>query len=379
MDSKSFVAHTPGSIISLSDGKTAYVPNQLPPSWDFSEHLWPLLAEAKQQVGILEGIGRTLPNPMILLRPLGDRESIKSSSLEGTYVTSRELLLFELAPKSAKSRSDPVNDQLEVFNYRKALNHGISSELPLSLRLVRELHGILLENVRGRDRSPGQFRRVQVAIGPAERFMPPPPGRLMECLDPLERYFHKSASAYDPLVDCFLVHYQFEAIHPFVDGNGRVGRLLLAIMLQQRCKLSKPWLYMSEFFERHRNEYMDRLFAVSASADWEGWIEFCLRGVVEQTLDTIQRCERLRQLRDNFMARIQNVGGSVRLSAIIERVFYSPFVRVTDIQRELEVTYPTAAADADRLVKAGILQVLPNVRPKTFYAPDIYSVAYEST
>jgi Fic family protein len=354
------------------------MPHALPPAWQFPDSLWPLLAEAKQQVGILEGIGRTLPNPAILLRPLADRESINSSRLEGTYVTSKELLLFEFDPPDAKSLSDPANDQREVFNYRKALDHGTNSTLPLSLRLLRELHQILLVNVRGRDRSPGEFRKVQVAIGESERFIPAPPERVMDCLDLLERYFHTS-SPYDPLVDCFLIHYQFETIHPFVDGNGRVGRLLLAIMLQQRCDLSKPWLYMSEYFERNRDEYVRRLFDVSTLADWEGWIEFCLRGTVEQAKDAIHRCERLRKVREGLLQKLQDVGGSVRLGGIVERMFNSPFVRVTDIQKQFGVTYPTAKADVERLVNARILAPVPFARQKTFYAPEVFNIAYEST
>jgi Fic family protein len=377
MDAKSFIENSPGAIVAIHEGRIAFVPDPLPPRWEFPPTLWPLLAEAKQQIGILEGIGRTLPNPAILLRPLADRESLKSSSLEGTYVTSKELLLFELAPRTARSENDPANDRREVLNYRKALEHGTTSALPLSLRLLKELHGILLKGVRGRDRSPGEFRRVQVAIGRSEKFIPPPPERVMECLDPLERYWHAVPSPYDPLVDCFLIHYQFETIHPFVDGNGRVGRLLLAIMLLERCGLSKPWLYMSEFFERNRDEYFQRLFDVSTKADWSGWIAFCLRGTVEQAKDTIQRCERLRSLRDKFMEKLQDVGGSVRLGSIVDRMFYSPFIRVAEIQKEHGITYPTASADIQRLVKAGILQALPNVRPKTFYCPDVLNVAYD--
>ena len=352
------------------------MPKPLPPKWEFPAKLWPLLAEAKQQLGILEGIGRTLPNPGILLRPLEDREAIKSSGLEGTYVTARELLLFEIEPKEVKSEGDAANDQREVLNYRRALIQGVNSSLPLSLRLLRELHATLLTGVRGRDRAPGEFRRVQVAIGIDHRFVPPPPHLLMECLDALEKYFHCS-TPYDLLVNCFLIHYQFETIHPFNDGNGRVGRLLLAIMLKQCCDFSKPWLYMSEYYEKHREEYMQRLFNVSASADWDGWIEFCLRGTVFQARDTIRRCELLLKIREGFMQRIKAVGGNVRLTQIMEDIFYSPFVRIADLPERLNVTYPTAKADVDRLVQAGILKELENISPKTFYAPEVFNVAYE--
>ncbi len=175
-----------------------------------------MVAEAKRLIGVLDGIGRVLPDPAILLRCSEDREAIQSSALEGTYATPRELLLFELEPKIAESESDPSNSYREVFNYRRAIQHAASSELPISLRLMRQMHEILLEGVRGQKKDPGNFRRIQVAIGSNRRFVPPPPQHALSCLDGLEKYIH-SESSFDPLVDCFLVHYQFETIHPFID------------------------------------------------------------------------------------------------------------------------------------------------------------------
>jgi Fic family protein len=373
-----FKSNAPGNLVAIQNKKFAFVPRPLPPNWKFPLELWPLLGEAKQQIGILEGIGRNLPNPTILLRPLSDREAIQSSRLEGTYVTSKELLLFELEPTESKGERTPTNDRLEVLNYRRALNHGVTSELPLSLRLLRELHRILLTGVRGQDRSPGAFRQNQVAIDENERFVPPPPERLTECLVPLEKYFHIEDSAYDPLVNCFLVHYQFESIHPFVDGNGRVGRLLLAIMLQRHCSLSKPWLYLSEYYERKKDEYIDLLYRVSTEGNWHHWIEFCLEGTVVQAKETIERCQRLLAIRERFIERISTAGGSVRLSRIVEDIFDSPFVRVAELSRRLEVTYPTARADIDKLVSVGVLKELPDIRPRTFFAPEVFEIAYES-
>jgi len=373
VDVTRFISELPGELIRISDD-WAFVPAPLPPKWHFPQRLWPLLAEARQEVGTLNGVGRTLPNPAILLRPLEDREAITSSRLEGTYVTPQELLLFEMEPTVAEDRR---SDWKEVANYRKALHVGTTSDLPISLRLIRRVHEVLLSGVRGRERAPGQFRRVQVAIGSTRRFVPPPSERLLECLDPLEKYMHAETNAYDPLVDCFLIHYQFEAIHPFVDGNGRVGRLLLAIMLQQRCGLAKPWLYLSDYFERYREEYLQHLFNVSARADWESWIDFCLHGTLTQARDTIARCDRLLKIKDEYAFRLASVGGSLRLGQIVESLFQSPYVRVADLPQRLNVTYPTARADINRLVQAGILSELPNVSPKTFYAREIFNVAYE--
>jgi len=380
MDKDRFDSNSPGHLVPIQAewGKDhAFVPKSLPPDWVFPIKLWPLLSDAKKQIGLLEGLGRTLPNPSILLRPMSDREAIRSSRLEGTYASPKELILFELDHRETESADGRRNDQREVFNYRKALIHGTETELPLSLRLLRELHQILLGGVRGKDRDPGQFRRIQVGIGSDGRFIPPPPEQVMPCLDPLEKYFHSAPPRFDPLVDCFLVHYQFETIHPFIDGNGRVGRLLLAIMLQQRCELTKPWLYMSEFFEPFRDEYIQHLFNVSTKGDWSSWIDFCLRGTLEQATNTIARCQRLLSIRDQFANRIADAGGSIRLSKIVDNIFHSPFVRIADLPTRLGVTYPTAKADIERLVSTGILQELPNIYPKTYYAPEVYQVAYE--
>ena len=292
-------------------------------------------------------------------------------------MTATELLVFEMQAQESKSEDDPANPQREVFNYRKALQQGATTELPLSLRFIKDLHRTLMSGVRGKDRTPGEFRRTQVAIGTDHRFVPPPPDKLLECLDPLEKYFHVKKSRFDPLVDCFLIHYQFEAIHPFSDGNGRVGRLLLAIMLKQLCGLSKPWLYMSEYYEQRRDEYIQRLFGVSTLGDWEGWIKFCLVGTATQARDAIERCDRLQKIKEGFMNKLAEVGGSVRLNQIVEDIFQSPFVRIADLQRRLGVTYPTAKTDVERLVSAGILRKLKNAAPKTYYAPKVFNVAYE--
>ncbi len=380
VDAEKFSKNSPGEIVPISTqwgDDHAFIPAPLPPNWTFPEHLWPLLSEAKQQIGILEGLGRTLPNPSILLRPIADREAIRSSRLEGTYASPRELLLFELEPRESKSERDPVNDHREVFNYRRALTHGTESELPVSLRLLRELHEILLTGVRGKEKSPGQFRRIQVGIGSDGRFIPPPADKASDCLDDLEKYFRRDGTGIDGLVDCFLCHYQFETIHPFIDGNGRVGRLLLAIMMQQRLGMSKPWLYMSEYFENFKEDYVTNLFNVSAKGDWTKWIEYCLRGTLQQAKDTITRCEKLRSLRERFMQQIMEGGGSVRLNQIVEAIFHSPFIRVADLPGRLGVTYPTAKADVERLVESEILQELPDTYPKTYYAPEVFVVSYD--
>lgn len=376
MDLSLFGPQSPGEIVRVDASLSAFVPAPLPPpEWDISTRLWPLITEAQARLALLEGVGRTLPNPELLLRPLRRREAIQSSRIEGTFATARELLLFEENTDSAVGAPDRISDSREVNNCRIALQHTTSTDLPLSLRLIRELHEILMTGVRGKDPTPGEFRQVQVAIGSSHRFVPPPVDRLPECLQAFERAIHASLSA-NPLVDCFLCHYQFEAIHPFEDGNGRVGRLLLAAMLQQRCQLTQPWLYLSEYFEQHRDEYIQNLFRISTEAAWDHWIEFCLRGVIAQANAAVERCDQLRQLRDDFTRRIADIGGSERLHRIAASLFDSPYIRVASLVQTLGVTYPTAKADVDRLIAAGILEELPDQFPRVVYSPELFRCAY---
>ena len=303
-----------------------------------------------------------------------------SSRLEGTYVTARQVLLFEL--EGGTETLDPTeteerNDRREVANHAAAMRDATESDSPLSAFLIRQLHERLMTGVRGQDRHPGAFRRVQVVIGSDRRFVPPPPEHLPDCLDVLQAYLLRDDRPFDPLVDAFLCHYQFEAIHPFEDGNGRVGRLLLALCFPRWGRLSKPWLYMSAFFERHRREYLDRLLAVSTDGDWDGWIKFCLTGVVEVATETTQRCDALLNLRTDLHARVAATGGKARLLRITDDLFENPLVRLTPLAERLGVKYDTAAADCRKLVQADILAEMPDARPKTFYSPEVFDLAYD--
>ncbi len=379
MDSSRFSDASPGNLVRISspDPDWAFVPDPLPPRWEFPVRLWPLLSEAKAALQRLDGIGSYLPNPELLLMPLQQREALRSSSLEGTYASPHELLMFELRPRSPKSTSDQANAWREVANYRNALRRGFNQlrqDHPLSLRLICQLHAWLLEGVRGRSRSAGSFRRNHVHVGSDRRYVPPPAPATKECLHLLEQQLHATDDKFDPLVRCYFVHYQFEAIHPFLDGNGRVGRLLLSLMTFRWCRLSMPWLYMSAFFERYKDEYIDGLFNVSARGDWEGWIEFCLRGTLSQAQDSMRRADQLIRLKDQMHKRLD--GGSARLHQIIDSLFISPVVTIPQLRRLCGVVYPTAKADVERLVNVGILTVIPDVRPKTFSAPEILKIAY---
>lgn len=372
MDSSLFGNRSPGKLVRVPEAGDAFIPDPLPASYEFDPSIWPLLSDARDSVSLLEGMGRTLPNPGILLRPLEDREALQSSRLEGTYITAKEFLIFDLDSEIEPNRE---TDWREVHNYRKALKHGQESPLPLSQRLLLEIHRILMMGIPRADMTPGQFRTHQVAIGNNQRFVPPPPTELKECLNKFESYIHETPP-FHPLIHCFLCHYQFETIHPFHDGNGRVGRLLLALMLHQRCGLSRPWLYLSDVLERNREEYCARLFDVSATGNWNGWLEFCLKATVEQAKETIERCGQLQAIRETIRQKVNDSSGAARLHIIVDRLFNSPFVRVVELQKLLNVTFPTARSDCFRLEELGILTQLPNLSPITYYCPEIFNVAY---
>ncbi len=356
----------------------AFVPEPLPPAWKWPNRLWPLLLEAHKALSNLDGTGKHLPNPELLIRPLQHREAQKSSSLEGTFTDPHQQLLFELDPQLPSSTDDPANARREISNYTRALRlrRDSQSDLPLSLRLIRRLHAILMDGVRGADRNPGQFRRTQNQIGRPARFVPSPVTELPPLLDRFEKYLHEE-KRFDPLVEAFLVHYQFETIHPFLDGNGRVGRLLLSIVIEEWCGLSHQWLYMSAYFDRNRDEYIDRMLRVSTHGAWEEWVDFCLRGVVEQAHDTVRRCERLIELNRRFHEQIKTIGGSVRLAQIVDSLFISPVVIVSLAARQHNVSYPTARTDLRRLEDAGILHGIAEAQQISYFCPPIFDVIYD--
>lgn len=376
-----FKDNAPGKVIPLTgvpDLTHAFIPDPLPPRWEPGD-LWPLIVEASTELGRLDGIGKHLPNPSLLVTPIQRREAQLSSRLEGTITDPRGQALFELEEVD-RSPSAANSAFREVHNYKRALQHAMNSaDDPISLRLIRKLHEILMTGVRGAEQAPGNFRRTQNQIDRPARFVPPPPQRLMELLDSYEKYLNLEKRSIQPIADAFLAHYQFETIHPFRDGNGRVGRLLLSILIAKWCGLAKQWLYMSAYFDRHRDEYRDHLLRISTHGEWAEWVRFCITGVMEQARDTQKRCELLLALHTDFHARARNLGASVRLSAIIDGLFESPIVQPRILAGKMGVSYNTADSDLKRLVEAGILRPLETFRPKTFYCPDVYDVSYEGT
>lgn len=360
------------------DPDWAFIPHELSTAFELSNDSWPLLLKAKEELARLDGVGRHLPNQDLLIQPLQQREALTSSSLEGTHASPEQLLLYGIAPREPSSENDPVNTWREVFNYGRALTHGqqqLDSGYPLSLMLIRQLHQSLLTGVRGADRTPGEFRKTQVHIGSTRRFIPPPPLEVPRCLAQMEEYI-KLEMNLDPLVRCFMLHYQFETIHPFNDGNGRVGRLLLSLMIYKWCNLHSPWLYLSPFLERYKDEYIDNLFNVSAKGDWSSWIDFCLRATIAESTSTIRRIDKLVALRTHYHELTGNLAASIRLHSIIEGLFAQPVIAVTQLARAHKISYPTARSDIGKLINVGILKELKDIYPKTFFAPEIMRIAY---
>ncbi len=372
MQIEEFTDNKTGTLVPIPGGRPdaayAFVPDPLPPAWTWDPDLWPLLVEAHAQLKGLDGTGKHLPNPDILLRPIEAREARLSSQLEGTITDPKQQALFEADPKFPTSSSDPINALREVSNYVRALRLRSETDLPLSKRLIQQFHEVLMRGVRGYEEQPGAFRTIQNQINYPARFVPPPPQAVPELMDDFERYLHMSGD-HHPLVRTFLAHYQFEAIHPFRDGNGRVGRLLLALTIAEWCGL-----YMSAFFERNKKEYMDLMLRVSTHGDWSAWIRFCLGGVISQARDTEWRCRRLMDLQRDFKQRL--TGGSVRLSAIVESLFFNPILTVVRVKDRFNVAYPTARADLTRLEAMGIVEPLPSMPTITYFCPAIFDVTH---
>jgi Fic family protein len=361
----------------VPQGYHAFVPAALPPALEISGGLLSVISAADRSVGRLAGLGALLPNPYVLIRPFIAREAVLSSRIEGTRASLSDLFLFEAAP----TEEPAVPDVREVANYVRALDYALSPrrKLPVSLRLIRELHRLLMSGVRGNQATPGEFRRSQNWIGPAgctlndATFVPPPEAEMKVSLDQLERYLH-AASDLPPLIRLALIHYQFEAIHPFLDGNGRIGRLLVTMLLCEMKLLPSPLLYLSAYLESHRSEYYERLLAVSQHGTWEDWVAFFLDGVRTQADDAAVRAVRLRDLRDEFLKRLSRVRSAAVLK-LADHLLATPIITVPRAAAILKLTYQGAKFTVDRLVRAGILRPSSRRhRPHRYIALDVFRI-----
>ena len=382
MELSSFSELSPGRLVAVEGDARAFVPAPLPPAMELGRPAVRLVAEAEREMGRLAGAAGRLLNPYLVGSPLLHREAILSSRIEGTVATPRDVLVLEAADAVVPPLESGLENTREVLNYVRAMEHGRArlSELPVCIRLICEIHGVLLEGVRGERERPGQLRTVQNWIGARgssiheARFVPPPPAEMREALNDLERYLNEPAGddALPVLVRLALVHYQFEAIHPFRDGNGRVGRLLIPLILVSQGLMRDPLLYMSAYFERNRGEYMDRLLAVSTKGAWDEWIRFFLAGVADSARGALGQAEGLLALRESYHARFQSARSSALLQKLVDHLFQKPSVTIADVGRVLGVTAASASANIRKLVDAGILaEATGRKRDQVFVASEI--------
>lgn len=338
----------------------AYVPPPLPPDPPVAmTGLELLLERANQALGRLDGIAIILPDPDLFLYMYIRKEAVLSSQIEGTQSSLSDLLLYE----SEGAPGAPLDDVQEVSRYVAAMTHGLDrlrGGFPLSLRLLREIHGVLIAGARGGHQSPGEFRVTQNWIGGTRPgnavFVPPPPAELADCLGDLERFLHATDPPLSILVRAALVHVQFETIHPFLDGNGRLGRLLITFLLCSEGVLQSPTLYLSLYLKRHRTQYYDLLQQVRTEGNWEAWVEFFLLGVEETATQAVETAREIMALLQQDRERVESLG---RPAASALRVFYHlqrrPIISVSAAREALGVSLPTVAKAVEHLTALGIL------------------------
>lgn len=347
----------PGRHVRSPQGYEAFVPEPLPPHITWSPKLVRALSEADMLIGRLAGEGGSLPNPHLFMRPFIRREAVLSSRIEGTQSTLGEILAVEAGAHVERSPAD----LREVANYVVGLEYGIRrlKKLPLSLRLILEIHEKLMKGVRGGVATPGEFRRSQNWIGPlgstiqTASYVPPPPSEMNDCLGQLEIFLHDRSLP--PLIQIGLAHYQFEAIHPFLDGNGRVGRLLITLFLVERGILPTPLLYLSAFFEAKRNEYYELLTGVSRQGAWEEWLVYFLNGVARQSEDALGRAERINALLAEWRGAVAGLSSKVP-AQLVDLIAANPFLKIKGVAEKLDVAFTTAQRAVEKLEGLSILK-----------------------
>lgn len=362
MDIEAFKNSSAGKIIDTQKGYFAFVPNSLPPKIAYDETIVQLLSEANRNLGNLNGIGTQLPNPALLIIPYVRKEAVLSSRIEGTQTSLSELFYFEAARKEQQKKEAGRTDILEVYNYVKAVDYGIKrlESLPISLRLIKEIHAILMKGVRGHHLTPGEFRRSQNWIGHGgctlndATYVPPPVEEMKEALGDLEKFVHNK-EVLEGLIQCSAMHYQFEAIHPFLDGNGRIGRLLTLLFLCERQYLKYPLLYLSAYFERNRTQYYEKLLGVSQRGDWPGWIKLFLKAIADESRDAIDNSKAVLSLLDDYRRRVEQKRPSLYVFKLLDLISRNPYISISRAAQSLKTSFPTAKAAVEKLQSMKIL------------------------
>jgi len=374
-----------GKYVKQGTGFKAFIPAPLPPipPVALDAELTRLLSEADRSLGRLDGIGSVLPNPDLFVAMYVRQEAVLSSQIEGTQSSLEDVLQFEVDAKGA----DVPKDVEEVVNYVRAMNFGIKrlEKLPLSLRLIREIHAELLKGTRGAHRTPGEFRRTQNWIGSAganlanATFVPPPVPEMKEALNKFEQFLHDDSLPV--LIHTGLAHAQFETIHPFLDGNGRVGRLLITFLLCERKILHRPLLYLSHYLKMHRAEYYDRLMAIRNDGNWEAWLKFFLRGVGEVSQEAIETARRIVALRDEHRQAINKSMGSSAGSALrlLDYLYEQPIISVRLVEQHLKSSFVTANKMVEQFIKLDILNETTGRQRNRRYAYAPYLALFESS
>jgi len=351
----------------------------LSPDWSLTR----LISDADRSLSELAGLGRNLTNPNLLISPFVRREAVLSSRIEGTQSGMTDLYLFELRQMALPGMESPANSEVdtrEVYNYVRALEYGIHrlQALPVSLRLLREIHGILLQGVRGNWATPGSFRTSQNWIGGAiindAVYVPPPVEDMHSSLTALEKFLYDE-NPYPPLVRLALIHYQFEAIHPFVDGNGRIGRLLMVLFMVSWNLVPLPLLYLSAYFERNRKKYYDLLLAVSQRGAWNEWVRFFLQGIIEQAQDTTRRAKQLQDLHVTWRTEMQKQRVSTLTLSAADMLFETPYFSAYTLVNRCRITHPSAMKIIRRLEQMGyVREITGQKRNRIYLAPGIFEV-----
>ena len=364
----------------------AFVPSPLPPQPPIRmEPLLSLLAQAERAVGRLDGVASILPEPHLFLYMYVRKEALLSSQIEGTQSSLSDLLLFE----AEEAPGAPLDDVQEVSNYVAAMDHGLKrlreENFPLSLRLIREIHGVLLARGRGADRDAGEFRRSQNWIGGTRPgnalFVPPPPDQVMPCMGELERFFHHPPPAMPALIKAGLAHVQFESIHPFLDGNGRLGRLLITFLLCAEDVLREPLLFLSLYFKTHRQTYYDLLQHVREAGDWETWLEFFLLGVRDTSEQAAHTARRILSLFADDRKKIEGLGRSASSALRVHQLLQSEaLVTVPAAALRLTLTQPTVNKALDQLVSLGLVrEITGRSRSRVFAYQGYLAILSEGT
>lgn len=380
MDPAEFAEGFPGEL-NYDQGYPTYKPNPLPPDIDFSPSLINKLAEARGAIGKLSGIGQVVQGSrMLLLGPFIRREAVFSSRIEGTYATVSAVYAHEVGEEDAITGTTR-HEAAEVLNYVHATQEGLSKiGQGISSELLKELHATLMTDVRGGDKNPGAFRSDQRAIGsrnPREaRFVPPAEHLIPYEMENLISYVN-SESEYDPLIDIAITHYQFETIHPFADGNGRMGRLLITLMLDRQGLLPDPFLYFSSYFNTHRDEYVEKLFEVNAKGKWEEWLQFFLDGVIDQSREVFLRSHKLLELRDEYRRRYQDRQYKAMMPILYE-LFKNPVITIRQATDRADVRYQPARNAIQALEGDGVVnEVTGKERYKVYHASEIVEIIEE--